>query len=325
MGTLRMNLGPVASLADRQDSEGIGTYLLTECSEREGESGQRHLQLVLEDTTGRVNGFVWPECRSSVQPASIHEPVQVVATVRSFEGRPQLRVQAMCSLKPWEAGAATLLLPRHRCPEPARGAFDRMAKLEHDLPSPLDGFMARALLDSEIGLPFLRCRASVRHHHAYAGGLLVHSTEMLDLIRQQVELLLPGDPWAPHVAQLAYLFHDVGKLRSVGESRRGQFGLVVRHEIITIELLAPHLRWLEQQDLKLAMALRYVLDYLAVPASARRVPHYAVAEIVAVMDQWSACSYNQHDLENLLSLGRPRIAAFDARQPGGVLDVVLHS
>ncbi|MGC8473939.1 MAG: TatD family hydrolase, partial [Candidatus Dormibacteria bacterium] len=46
---------------------------------------------------------------------------------------------------------------------------------------PLSGFLRSVLLDPAIGLPFLRCRASVSHHHADVGGLLMHSTEMLDL------------------------------------------------------------------------------------------------------------------------------------------------
>lgn len=298
-------LGPIGALIQTPEREGKGAYLLTECAEREGDSGQRRLQLTLEDSTGRITGFVWPESRATVHVPAPYSPVSVTGSVRMFDGTPQLKIQAMTALEPNHVIWATALLPRHRCPPIATHAFDRLTKLERGLPFPLSEFLRRILLDPAIGLPLLRCRASARHHHSYTGGLLVHSTELLDLVGQQTRFLLPNDAWAPHIAQLAYLLHDIGKIRSVGEYRRADYGLVVRHEIMTIEMLAPHLKWLEQQDLKLAMALRSVFDFLATPYSARRIPHYAVSEVVAIMDQWSACAHNNHDLDNLLRLGKP--------------------
>jgi len=199
---------------------------------------------------------------------------------------------------------ATGLLPRHRYAGEMLAAFDRLARLENSLPSPLDAFLRRVLLDPDIGIGFLRCRASVNHHHNFAGGLLVHSTEMLDLVADATHLPLPHDPWAPSMAQLAYLLHDVGKLRSVGETTRTRHGLVGRHEIMTIELLAPHLRWLELRSPELATVLRAVLGHLATPAKARGVSQFLVSEIVEKMDQWSAAAYNRRDTCKLLGLER---------------------
>lgn len=72
---------------------------------------------------------------------------------------------------------------------------------------------------------------------------------------------------------------------------------------MTIELLAPHLQWLERQSLELAAALRFILDYLARPQQARKVPRYAAAEVVARMDQWSAAAHNGRDLQFMLREG----------------------
>lgn len=296
---------PTPSTDAASGQEVHGTYLLTECSERRGTRGQHHLQLGLEDATGRVTGFVWPESRNMVQIPALYSPVSVTGLTRMFDGQPQLKVQSMMALEPGRISRATALLPRHRCPEIALSAFDRLAQLESDLPFPLSELLRRILLDPSIGVPLLRCRASVNHHHAYAGGLLVHSTELLDLIDEQTRFLLPHDQWAPYVGQLAYLMHDIGKLRSVGELRRADYGLVIRHEILSIEMLAPHFKWLEHWNSRLAMALRAVFDFLATPYGARRIPTYVVAEVVATMDQWSAGAHNKHDMDNLLRLGRP--------------------
>lgn len=303
-------------LSDHIDSAGSGLYLLTECVERESEGGRTRLQLTLEDATGRVRGFVWPECRAAVTLPALPAPVMVAAKVQTFEGSPQLRVRQMMPIAPDQVPCAAMLLPRRQCPEAALPALDRLIRLESELAEPLAGFLRQLLLDPKIGIPFLRCRASVRHHHAYVGGLLVHSTEQLDLAAAATRSALPGDMWSPQLAQLGYLLHDLGKLISVGETRRSEHGLVLRHETITVHLLARHLAWLQERNTDLAVGLSYILEYVATPSSARRMSPYLVAEIVVALDQWSAAAHNGRDLPSLL---RPAHAAsvhtIHARQP----------
>ena len=132
------------------------------------------------------------------------------------------------------------------------------------------------------------------------GGLLVHSTDMLDLANELTRRIIPDDPWSPFLAQLVYLLHDLGKLRTVGELRRPQYALAVPHEFATIELLAPHLRWLEQRNLALAVALRHLFGFLAIPVRARTTPNHVVAEVVEKLDQLGAATHNQRDLAHLL-------------------------
>lgn len=298
-------LGPIGTLPSQVDQTGHGVYMLTDCSDRESDSGQCRLQLTLEDSTGRITGFVWPEYRPAVLVPPIPSAVSALGRVQLFNGKPQLKLQCLAGLDPYQVECAAALLPRGRCPETANAGLDRLVVLERSLPAPLNGFLRQVLLDPAIGIPLLRCRASVRDHHAFVGGLLVHCTESLDWAAAVTRITLPEDPWSPHVAQLAYLLHDLGKLKSVGETRRAKFGLVVRHETLTIEMLAPHLRWLEQRNAELANGLRYIFEYLALPFGARRIPEYFVAEVVTTMDHWSAAAHHKRDLNHLLRHGAP--------------------
>lgn len=293
-------LGTIDSLAGQPEQSGHGIYLLTGYSEREGDSGQARLQLTLEDSTGRIVAFVWPESRQSVLVPPIPSPVSALAKVQMFDGKAQLKLQCLAEIESDRVPCAAALLPRRLCPEVALSSLERLIAFERDLPAPLDGFLKRVLLDPSIGIPLLRCRASVRHHHSFIGGLLVHCTENLDLAASITRNALPADGWSPYIARLGYLFHDLGKLRSVGESRRAEHGLVVRHEMLTIEMLAPHLSWLDRRNADLAAGLRYVFEYLATPFGARRIPDYFVAEIVATLDHWSVAAHNGRDLNHLL-------------------------
>ena len=300
MNTSTETLGAIDTLPGKAGLTGTGTYLLTGVGDHVGQSGQSCLQLTLEDATGRIIGFVWPECRPHLACPATPVPVAVSGLVQVFQGHAQIKVRTLTPLGVEQVASATALLPRRRCPDIALPGLKRLSELEQSLHDPLSGFLRSVLLDPAIGLPFLRCRASVKHHHAHVGGLLMHSTDMLDQAAELTRKIIPQDAWSPHLAQLGYLLHDLGKLRTVGELRRPHYALVVPHEFATIELLAPHLRWLEQRDLALATALRHLFSYLAAPGKARTTPNHVVAEIVEKLDQLSAASHNQRDIDYLL-------------------------
>lgn len=284
------------------------SFLLTECTERPCGGGDSRQQLVLEDSEGSVLGFVWPERRSLISTVAAGTPVEVQGTVQLFNGQPQLRIQQLNGLQPDQVECAAELLPYRRCPAEARDALKCLIAFERSLPDPLGGFLRRVLLDPAIGIPLLRCRASVDHHHAQVGGLLLHSTSALDIAANLARWALPIDALAPAMTQLGYLLHDIGKLRSVGESRRPLHGLVVRHEIHSLMLLAPHLQWLESQDADLGAALQYVLAYVATPPKSRRWGEYLVAELVTSLDAWNAAGHNGRDLASLLAGYKPDAA-----------------
>ncbi len=288
------------ALAEHQGKTLQGTFMLTECTERPCSSGATRLQVVLEDSEGSVLGFVWPEHRPFIGAVSVPAPVEVHADVRLFDSKSQLNIRQMNALNVDAVECAAELLPLRQCPVEAQVALSRLGDLERSLPDPLRGFLRRILLDPAIGVPFLRCRASASHHHAQVGGLLIHSTSVLDIAANLARWALPEDGMAPAMAQLGYLLHDLGKLRSVGESRRPLHGLVVRHEIHSLLMLAPHLSWLESRDAGLAAAMQYILQFVATPAKARGWAKYLVAEFVVTLDTWSAAGHNGRDLASLL-------------------------
>lgn len=256
------------------------------------------LQLTLADATGTVLGFVWPEHRGDIALPAIGTPAKVRAYVRTYEGRAQLCVTGLAPLPAEEIGVASNLLIN--VPDSIRAALNA---LEVSLSPVLRAFLSRILFDPAIGPSFLACRASGEHHHSGKGGLVQHSVENLDLIATMIQRTLPNDDTSIGLAQLGYLFHDIGKIHTVGALRRPPLHNVVRHEIHNLLVLAPHLEWLRQQDMRLHAGLVYILDYLAMPAAARSRPRYFPAEVVAQFDQWSAASFSGRDLGALTKAG----------------------
>ncbi len=311
------SLPVIRQLAACAGQSGTGIYWLTGHHDHVGASGQHCLRLRLEDGTGAITAFAWPEVQVAITlPPEPSAPMEISGRVQLFQDTPQLKLTAARPVALGRLPSVVSLWPQPWCPPIARQALARLGHLEAELPQPLRGFLQRVLLDVRLFPSFLTCRASVRHHHPYPGGLLVHSTELLDVTALLIRQVLPDDPVSSCLGQLGYFLHDLGKLQSVGTVHRGRYGLVVRHEMRTIELLAPHLAWLDAQDLAMATGLRKILEFLAIPAAARRRCDYFPAELVAMLDQVSAAAANQRDLDHLLNRSAPtRRAPADRHLP----------
>lgn len=274
------------------------TYLLAGHEKRFGKQSH-YLKLSLLNADGAIEGILWPEQMRQIHCPEVSTPVWVRGRKQLFNNRLQLRIESLIARPTDEVPLATALLPRQHCTEKVHAALDRLAELERSLPCPLQGFLKHVLLDPRIFPDLLTCRASVNHHHAFPGGLLVHSTGLLDAAAELTRCSVPDCPWSPYLAQLGFLLHDLGKIRSVGQTRRPPHPFAMRHELITIELLAPHLNWLERQDMLLAAGMRSLLDYVAEPHSRRREAPLAAAEVVVMLDQISAGTHTPRDLQSL--------------------------
>lgn len=212
---------------------------------------------------------------------------------------------------------AVSMLPASLCPNHALPSLVLLGALEDRLPDDLRGFLRRVLLDPRVSIPLLSCRASVKHHHACNGGLLVHSTQLLPVIPALCENLLPDDPDAWAFASLGYLFHDLGKLLTIGSTDFPAPLRNLRHESEGLWLMAPHLQWLESRDPASSAVLRYIFDFVATPAAERKQAKYLVADIVVMLDRLSAAADNRRSKHDFMAgwMGRP--AANDERYQQG--------
>lgn len=269
--------------------------------ERKGLPGGAELiQLSLANRHGLIPVIVWPQHQPHIGPIALNIPVTATGKVRQYNRQTQVHAHQVAAVDPDSQVSASALLP-YTPSFDAQPAHDRLIAFEEGLPEPLRGFLRRVLLDPRIGLPLLTCRASNSHHHSIMGGLLIHSTAMLDVAAQVAAAALPRDPLGAPMAQLGFFLHDLGKLRSVGDATRPSDPFVLRHETMTLDLLFPHLAWLDTQDREISLGLRYILEYVATPAASRpRAAKYLVAEIVTFLDHCSAASFQYRDLAALL-------------------------
>lgn len=83
---------------------------------------------------------------------------------------------------------------------------------------------------------FLKAPASLRHHHAFAGGLAMHTCEVLDVIARFRHSLEPEDYC---LVMMAGLLHDIGKAFEYHGNRLSPRGRLLGHEVTLLELIVP--------------------------------------------------------------------------------------
>jgi len=112
--------------------------------------------------------------------------------------------------------------------------------------SALRRFMADVFLDAGNALGFLNVPASKRYHHAYQGGLLDHTADML--LRLEERTWIQARQFQCDLATVLVILHDIGKTVTFvgrGHSDRGGHQ---PHEMAALELLAVPLTTLEMTD-----------------------------------------------------------------------------
>lgn len=296
---------PITSAAKRAGQIITGQYRVVSRQLSALLNGEQALRLDLADASGAMMAFMSPFRSASGNGIRDLDVVEVSGRMDRIGTRCLMYVQQLRIVPPGQTHHGAWMLPWNLCPPEARHALAELVALEDSTFAPLGEFLKRVLADPQIGIPLLRCRASQNHHHAYPGGLLVHSTNMINLAAESARVTLPQDPLAPDVARIAYLLHDIGKIRTVGENQRPVNADVVRHGTQNLLVLAGHLEWLGRQSPELAAALQYIFEYLATPSAQREQAKYLVAEIVVSLDQWSASSYMRRDMGGLL--GQPNV------------------
>ena len=177
------------------------------------------------------------------------------------------------------------LIPLAWVPENGRPAFARLQGLLDGLnDSALRAFVGSVFADERISEPFMCVPGSRAHHHAYDGGLLIHSVQVAETTAAAAALhSTPAREC--ELAVVGALFHDIGKIRLYARSTVGMSPLQgTDPEALNLEVLAPALACLDTHWGEGAAALRSIL------APARSYTHapYLMTDLVRAMDRLSA-------------------------------------
>lgn len=164
------------------------------------------LSLVLADRTGSVNAVLWDDAESMDRALKPGDLVRVAGAVGTYNGAPQVRIDRIGLQDRRQADLADFMESLENPEEVEARLRERLATIEDPwLKQLVDAFLA----DATFLERFRTASAAKAWHHALRGGLLLHTTEMVEL----AATVAPLFPTARRDLLVAGAFlHDLGKI-----------------------------------------------------------------------------------------------------------------
>lgn len=270
----------ISQLRHEQNFGFCGTYRVRNIRYATSRSNVNYMSCTLEDATGSVNAYAWN--LESIRTITEMSRVTVTCRIRNLNGKwiADLLTAKQCDLLPENP---LDLIPVSYCqkPELIEQLGLMTGTIRHEY---LKDFVRSILAEDEILLPFVQIPASTNHHHQRCTGLLEHSLDCASKI-----LSIMGEDHAlVDLAMIGGLFHDIGKIKTINaKGRLTNAGIIIGHDQLTLEVLAPYLRNLDKKCPDAADSLRYIWTWKSARGGST-IPCTIIAEIVHDMDRISA-------------------------------------
>lgn len=195
-------------VADLKPKDVVRTTFLVKSKQlMEAKNGKPYLALVLQDKSGAIDTRVWEGAAEMAETFREGDVVAVAGKTHLFQNRMQLVLEHLIRV-PEESYSIGDYLPAadvdlDKLYSELRGVF---SKLE----CPWTRQLSMSLLDDpEIAPRYKLCPAAKAIHHAFLGGLLVHSLQLIKL----AEAVLPlYEDINRSIVLFGCAFHDFGKI-----------------------------------------------------------------------------------------------------------------
>jgi len=277
-------------------------------------SDKPYLRCLVGDRTGQIPARMWTIDEQTFRRIPTDGFVWLEGETQPFQGELQLIIRTIDRI---EASTEQL---RDLLPVADRPPMEMMAELKAILGSlrhPAAVALAEAYLNDKFLMDaFEICPAAKSMHHAYLGGLLEHTLQLLKI----------GDAICPlypkldrDIVLLGLFIHDLGKTRELvydrtfGYTDRGELvGHIVEGTFMLREKAAEAMRASGQ---RLPSGFIMVLEHIIL--SHHSVPEYGAAKIPATPEAILVACLDNLDAKTAMALASARPDIMGAADPGG--------
>lgn len=215
------------------------------------------LTLTLADRTGQILARVWEGAPALAETFAVDDVVKVLGQVEEYLGRPQVIIEKLRPAMPEEYDLEDFL------PHTERDIEAMLATVRETIAAVENPYL-RALLDSFFSddafvRGFCRAPASKRIHHAYLGGLLEHTVDIIALSKAVLAIFPQIDR---DLLLTGAILHDVGKVRELDYSRTIDYtdeGRLQGHVALGDRMIAEHIRQIPDFPAELALRLSHLV------------------------------------------------------------------
>lgn len=256
-----------------------GFYTLTARSQRIDKYGKPYWIIKLSDISTTINVYCF-NMNDFIEQLTINTLVQIEASLKQIDGYQYIRCAFLQKVdNAWVNNKLSIeALPSYYCN--ASSLLQKLKQLVDSINSlALKQFLAKVLVNNEVGRYYLQCPASLQHHHNYAGGLLAHSIDVANKMLANNNF----NQKEHDIAIVAALLHDIGKTKTLAiNGTRTALGLSVDHDELTLEICAPALAELDNVEPHTAILLRHIWTCASPNA---RYGYQAITPIATALQQ----------------------------------------
>jgi len=236
------------------------TFLLSRKVLKDKKDGGTYAALEFTDRSGNLEGIAWDNVIQSLSTLSVGDFVFVTGNVNEYNERLQVVVNSIRRVSDDEVD------PKDFLPQSDQNIDTVMAEIE-GFKSKVDNSHLKALLDlffedKIIMEKFRLAPAAKRAHHAYIGGLAIHTLNVIKLMTHiqsiykscNIDLLITGG-----------ILHDIGKIYEYTYTKKLDIstkGKMLGHIMIGYELVVEKINKIPKfpEDLKLKL-LHMILSH----------------------------------------------------------------
>lgn len=270
-----------------------------------------YLRCLVGDKTGELPARMWSIDEATYRRLPTDGFVWIEGETQPYQGELQLIVHQIDPLDPTPEQLRELLPCSERDPEEM---FAEVVELLGTLEHPAMQALAKAYLDDEYLMDaFKRCPAAKSLHHAFLGGLLEHTLQLMKL----ADAVCPLYPKMSRDLVLFGLFiHDSGKTRELIYDRTFNYsdrGELIGHIVEGTAILRDKAdQVMRNQGVRLPAGTLMVLEHIVL--SHHGVPEYGAAKIPSTPEAILVSMLDNLDAKTWIALNaaRPdRAAGFD--------------
>jgi 3'-5' exoribonuclease len=215
------------------------------------------LTLILSDRTGEILARVWEDAPEVDRRLEAGQVVKVLGRVEEYLDRWQVIVEKIRPAKEGEYALADMIPATER---DVAQMLEEVRAAVAEVENPHLRALLSAFFDDPVFVArFSQAPAARRVHHAYLGGLLEHTVEVISLCRHLLtlypqihrDLLLTGA-----------LLHDIGKIREYTWETGIEYsdeGRLLGHVVISLQMVDRVLEGMPDFPPDLALRLRHML------------------------------------------------------------------
>ena len=232
-------------------------FILSKKIVKEKKDGGTYALLEFTDRTGSIEGIAWDNTASGLQTVAVEDFVFVTGNVGEYNGKLEVVVNSVSRIFDEEIDPTDFL------PQSEENIDDVMTELDafrKKITTPaLRGIADAFFEDRDFVDKFRLAPAAKKVHHAYLGGLAVHTLKVLKLLTSVADIYK-----SLHFDLLltSGLLHDIGKVyeyiytKKLDISTRGK---MLGHLIIGYEMISKKLDTIPNFDKDLKLKLLHMI------------------------------------------------------------------